>query len=357
VRKGSWLAGVWAVLLFGTGLPGWAGTSEKSPERWTRDRANAWYKKQPWLVGCNYIPSTAVNQLEMWQADTFDPRTIDRELGWADDLGFNTMRVFLHDLAWEGDPAGFRKRIGEYLAIAHRHHIRTTFVLFDDCWNQHPRPGKQPAPVPGVHNSGWVQSPGTAAVTDPKRWPRLQRYVKDVIGSFGKDSRVLLWDLYNEPGNNKLGERSLPLLEETFRWARAARPEQPLTVGLWFEDRKLNDFQLRASDVTTFHNYNPAENLRAQIRELKKLGRPVICTEYMARTRASRFETHLPIFKEEHVGCYNWGFISGKSQTIYPWGSPQGAPEPRVWFHDVLRADGTPFDPKEVALLKRLTGR
>ncbi len=289
----------------------------------------------------------------MWQADTFDPKTIDRELGWAEDLRMNTMRVFLHDLAWEQDPAGFKKRLGEFLDIAARHKIRPLLVLFDDCWNQHPKAGKQPAPRPGIHNSGWVQSPGTEAVLDPTKWPRLERYVKDILTSFGKDDRILAWDLYNEPGNNNLGARSLPFVAEVFRWAHAARTSQPVTIGVWFDNAKLNALQLEESDVITFHNYNKADSLREQIHALKKLGRPVICTEYMARTQGSRFITHLPVFKEEKVGCYNWGFVSGKTNTIYPWNSPGGGPEPALWFHDILRSDGSAFDSAEVNAIKR----
>jgi hypothetical protein len=331
--------------------------ADQSPDgRWLPDKANAWYARLPWLVGCNFIPSTAINQLEMWQADTFDPGTIDRELGWAHDLGFNTVRVFLHDLAWEADAPGFKKRVTRYLEIADKHKIRTLFVLFDDCWNQNPKIGKQPAPRPGVHNSGWVQSPSSKIVCDPKAWGKLERYVKDMVASFGNDARVFMWDLYNEPGNNNLGDKSLPLLKEAFGWARSAQPSQPLTAGVWFNNPKLNDYQLSASDVITFHNYNKADDLRNQIHRLKKLGRPVICTEYMARTQRSLFATHLPIFKVEKVGCYNWGLVSGKTQTVYPWGSPPGAPEPRLWFHDIFRADGTPFDRQEVVVIRKLTG-
>lgn len=348
------------VLLFGLVVT-WATSFEpmqagdKLPERWSPEKANAWYAKQPWLVGCNFIPSSAINQLEMWQADTFDAKTIDRELGWAAGIGFNTVRVFLHDLVWEADAPGLKKRIEQYLDIADRHKIRTMFVFFDDCWNKDPKIGKQPEPIPGAHNSGWMQSPGQAVVNNPKERARLERYVKDILGTFGTDERVLLWDLYNEPGNEKQGDKSLPFLKDVVRWARDAKPSQPLTVGVWFNNQKLNEFQLANSDVITFHNYDNAAHLRKEIGELKKHGRPLICTEYLARTHFSRFQTHLPIFKEEKVGCYNWGFVSGKSQTIYPWGSKKGTPEPKVWFHDVFRADGTPFDAKEVALIRKLT--
>jgi hypothetical protein len=328
----------------------------QEPERWTKDRANTWYEKQPWFVGCNFIPSTAINQLEMWQADTFDAKTIDRELGWAAGLGMSTVRVFLHDLAYDADPDGFKKRVTQFLNIAAKHKIRPLIVIFDDCWNQHPKIGKQPAPTPGVHNSGWVQSPSSKVVANPKDWARLEKYVKDIIGTFGKDQRVLFWDLYNEPGNNGLNEKSLPLVKAVFGWARSAKPEQPLSVGTWYPNKALNDFQLEASDIITFHNYNDAKNLETEIQRLKNLGRPVICTEYMARTRKSLFDTCLPVFKKEHVGCYNWGLVSGKTNTIFPWGSPKNAPEPKLWFHDIFRADGTPFDAKEVAAIKKLTG-
>jgi len=118
-------------------------------ERWSEKAANDWYRKQPWLVGSNYIPGTAINQLEMWQADSFDPATIDRELGWAEGIGMNTMRVFLHDLAWQQDAQGFLHRMDTFLAIAARHRIRPVFVLFDSCWDPAPTPGRQRAPVPG----------------------------------------------------------------------------------------------------------------------------------------------------------------------------------------------------------------
>lgn len=335
------------------GAAGCAGMNSGEYPRWSQERARAWHARQEWLVGCNFIPSTAINQLEMWQAETFDPATIDRELGWAAALGFNTVRVYLHDLAWEVDPRGFKTRIGQFVDMCTRYGVRPMFVIFDDCWNDHPQAGPQPVPVPGVHNSGWVRSPGSRCVSDPNCWPRLERYVKDVIGFFRRDERILMWDLYNEPGNSAMGNRSLPLLKATFRWVRDVRPQQPVTVGVWNQDLdELNALQLAASDVITFHNYSDADSLRAQIDRLREHERPIICTEYMARTNDSRFRTHLPVFREANVGCYSWGFVSGKTQTIYPWGSPEGAAEPEVWFHDILRQDGTPFDPGEVRFLR-----
>jgi hypothetical protein len=326
--------------------------------RWPADKAKAWYERQPWLVGCNFIPSTAVNQLEMWQADSFDAATIDRELKWAAGIGMNTVRVFLHDLVYDADPKAFKERLTKYLEIADSHKIRTMFVFFDDVWNPEPKLGKQPAPRPGVHNSRWMRSPGPKTVNDAKAWGRLERYVTDILTTFGKDKRVLMWDLYNEPGNEGQVNKSLPLLKQTVAWARAAKPEQPVSIGLWRYDKPfkdLNDYQLAASDVVTFHHYGPAKDLEKLIADLKKHGRPVICTEWMARTHNSNVATHLPIFHKERVACYNWGLVSGKTNTIFPWGSKEGTPEPKVWFHDLFRADGTPFDAKEIELFRKLT--
>jgi hypothetical protein len=329
--------------------------AEDAPQRWSAEKANAWYKTQPWLVGCNFIPSTAINQLEMWQADTFDTETIDRELGFAAKLGFNTARVYLHDLAWQADPEGFKKRIDKFLTIAQKHKIRPMFVLFDDCWNANPKIGKQPEPIPGVHNSGWLQSPGQAVVNDPTKWDRLEKYVADVVGTFRDDKRILMWDLYNEPGNSGQSEKSMPLLKKTFQWARAAKPSQPLSVGVWRNAKNFNEYQLATSDVITFHNYGGPEGLVRQIAELKKQGRPVICTEWLLRGKGD-VATFLPVFQKERVGCYNWGLVAGKIQTIFPWGSPKGAKEPPRWFHDLLKKDGTPHIAEEVELFRKLTG-
>jgi len=323
---------------------------------WTTEKANAWFKQQPWLVGCNFIPSTAINELEMWQAETFDKVTIDRELGWAQGLGMNMVRVFLHYIPWQTDAKGFKQRITDFLVIADHHHIKPMFVLFDDCWNDSPKPGKQPDPKTGIHNSGWVQCPGKAMHNDSTSWPQLGLYVKDIIGSFRNDKRILLWDLYNEPGNSNYALTTLPLLEKIFLAAWSVRPSQPLTAGIWFDNQALNQFQLENSDIISFHNYNKADDLEKQIIGLSKRGRPLICSEYMARTRGSKFETHLPVFKKYKVGAVNWGFVAGKTNTMYQWDTPvPDGSEPATWFHDIYRKDGTPFDPKEVAFIKSIT--
>ena len=325
---------------------------------WTAEKANAWYATHKWLTGANYIPASAINQLEMWQSSTFDPATIDKELGWAESIGFNTMRVFLHSLAWKQDPGGFKKRVDQFLAIADKHHIQPMFVFFDDCWNKEPKEGMQPAPKTGMHNSGWVQDPGQPASADSTNFPALEKYVKDVLGSFAHDKRILLWDLYNEPGNSGKGNTTLPFLSKIFEWARTVNPDQPVSAGLWAWDlEQLNVFQLTNSDVITYHNYEELPLHQRVISLLKASGKPLICTEYMARTRNSRFATILPMLKKENVAAINWGFVDGKTNTIYAWDTPLAdGSQPTEWFHDIFKKDGTPYREDEVNLIKKLNG-
>lgn len=366
----------WVALLSLCTACGDAGVGGGRPQ-WTPERAAAWYQAQPWLVGANFIPSTASNQLEMWQAATFDEATIDRELGWAASLGFNTARVFLHDLAWSQDPGGFLDRVDRFLAIAARHGIRPMLVLFDGVWDPFPRPGRQPEPRPGVHNSRWLQSPGAETLGEPSRHDELRPYVEAVIGRFRADPRVLVWDLFNEPDNPNpaYAEVELPadakardaeaLLRKTFAWARGAGPAQPLTAGVWVGDwsepealSPLNRLMLTESDVVTFHSYEPAPGVRARLAALRQYGRPILCTEYMARPVGSRFETILPVFAEERVGAYNWGLVSGRTQTTYSWLSwLRPDPPGSEWFHDILHPDGTPYREDEAALIRSLTSR
>ncbi|MDP4291936.1 MAG: cellulase family glycosylhydrolase [Bacteroidota bacterium] len=330
----------------------------KAAERWTAAKANAWYKQWGWLRGCDFIPSTAINQLEMWQADTFDSKTIDRELGWAESLGMNIMRVYLHHMAWEVDPKGFKSRMDQYLTIAHKHHIATLFVFFDDCWNPTYKAGKQPDPKPGVHNSGWVRDPGDLG-NDNSHYALFERYEKDILTRFGKDKRIVLWDLYNEPGNSNYGNKSMALLQKAFQWAREVNPSQPVSSGVWNKNLvDLNRFQLTHSDVITYHNYENEKSHKGTIDSLRKYGRPLLCTEYMARRNNSTFANIMPMLKAEHVAAINWGLVSGKTNTIYAWDTPiPDGSEPKLWFHDIFRKDGTPYKEDEVKLIRQLTGK
>jgi hypothetical protein len=351
--------------------------AQVSNQRWTTAKANDWYQRQPWLIGSNFLPATATNELEMWQAETFDPQEIDKELGWAEGLGMNTMRVFLHDLLWQQDSAGFKKRIDVFLGIASKHHIRPIFVLFDSCWDPVPKLGPQHPPIPGVHNSGWVQSPGSAALSDPTQEPRLRAYVQGVVGAFANDARILAWDVWNEPSNTNGGayvqvelkdkqKRVLELLPKVFGWARSVGPTQPLTAGLWEGDwsapEKLDAIgrvEFEQSDILSFHNYSWPEDFEQHVRWLESYHRPILCTEFMARSVGSTFDTILPIAREHHVAAINWGLVAGKSQTYLPWDSwekPYALQPPPVWFHDVFYGDGRPYREREAQIIRKLTG-
>jgi len=350
-------------------------------ERWSTERANAWYAEQPWLLGANYITSNAINQLEMFQADTFDLETIDRELGWArEKFAMNTMRVYLHDLLWQQDAAGLIQRIDQFLAIAAKHGIRPMLVLFDSCWDPDPVLGAQHRPIPGVHNSGWVQSPGRHQLLDHANEAHLRAYVEGVVGAFANDTRVLAWDVWNEPdnpgGGNYMGrqlpgeqERIAELLPKAFAWARAQRPIQPLTSGVWIgEDwspgsttlSAIQRVQLERSDVITFHDYRQPESFERRVAQLRGYGRPLICTEWLARGNGSNVDTILPIAQRERIGMVNWGFVDGASQTRFPWDSwerPYTLSEPRLWFHDLIHRDGAPYREREAELFRTLAER
>jgi len=346
--------------------------------RWTPAEADAWYSRQQWLVGANYTTSNAINQLEMFQAETFDPAAIDRELRWAhEQFGMNTMRVYLHDLLWQQDPQGLLKRIDTFLSIAEKNGIRPMLVLFDSCWDPDPVLGPQRRPIPGVHNSGWVQSPSRHMLVDRANDAHFQAYVEGVIGHFANDTRVLAWDLWNEPDNPGGGnymdkqlqgeqERIAELLPKIFDWARAKKPVQPLTSGVWIGDdwspgaaslTAIQRTQLEQSDVITFHNYEQPEAFVARIAQLRRYGRPLICTEWLARGAGSNVDTILPIARRENIGMINWGFVDGAIQTRFPWDSwqrPYTMEAPTVWFHDLLKADGTPYRAREAELFRRL---
>ncbi|MCL6712516.1 cellulase family glycosylhydrolase [Pseudomonas sp. R2.Fl] len=370
----KWLTPLLAILLAATAPMATAADGE----RWSPAEAKTWYEQQPWLVGANYTTSNAINQLEMFQAESFDPVAIDRELGWArEKFGMNTMRVYLHDLLWKQDQKGFLKRLDQFLAIAAKHGIRPMLVLFDSCWDPDPVLGAQHRPIPGVHNSGWVQSPGRHELVDPANDAHFRAYVQGVVGAFANDKRVLAWDLWNEPDNPGGGNymdkqldreqaRIGELLPKVFEWARAKKPIQPLTSGVWIGDdwspgaKSLNAIQrtqLEQSDVITFHNYEQPEAFEARVAQLRGYDRPLICTEWLARGNGSNVDTILPIARRENIGMINWGFVDGAIQTRFPWDSwqrPYTMQEPTLWFHDLLKADGTPYRAREAELFRKL---
>jgi len=344
--------------------------------KWSKDKALEWYEENNWIVGCNYLPSNAINQLEMFQVETFDIEINKKELLWAKNLGFNSVRVYLHDLLWNHSKI-FSKTLNEFLDICNDLDIKPILVLFDDCHRPFPKVGKQPKPVRGVHNSGWKQSPGMSLVheinenIEHPQISRLRKFVEEILFEFSDDERILMWDIYNEPGQFGIGDKSITLLELTWNWALNVRPSQPLTACLdGSVGKAVIECNTKNSDVITFHTYE-GEKLQETIDRLRVYERPLICTEYMAREFGSTFEFSMPIFKENKVGCFSWGLVAGKSQTHFGWSTildlkkkkemgdfledGEVIPEPEVWFHDILRADGTPFNEAEIRFIKDIT--
>lgn len=334
--------------------------------RWTAGRANEWYEDKEWPVGCDYIPAYAGNQLQMWDAATWNPEAVERELGWAEDLGFNSVRIFLHHKLWESDRNAFFSRIDEFLGIAERHGISTLMTLFTNGGSEDRYIGEDIQPVAGIHNSTWAQTPGRTIVNDPSKWSLVERYEKDVLKHFGRDRRIIAWCLYNEPEN--VPEcHTLPLLKKVFEWAREANPSQPVTATVitnpftrkvkYYERFPIISFVCENSDVISYHCYDPTEEHEAFLKMLEPFGRPVFCTEYMGRTRGCTFQSTLPLLKDHKVAAYSFGLVNGAMQCQYEWNPVTNgekvpfSEEPALWFHDILRRDGSPQYPEEAEWL------
>ena len=350
--------------------------------RWSEERAWDWKEENGWMVGTNFNPSTSINQLEFWQENTYDAETIERELEWSAELGMNLHRVYLHNLLWDQDSLGLLKRMENYLKIADSNDIKTLFVLLDDCWHPLPKLGKQPDPIPFVHNSQWVQAPGAYILGDSLRHIEVKNYIKGIVTHFADDQRVIGWDLYNEPGNLNAGVPgydefevkenkdiyTLSLLKKAFKWVREVNPSQPITTSVWKADGKdknwskldslsdLSRFTILNSDIISFHTYGNIDEMRLRINQLKKYNRPILCTEYLARGQGSTFQAMLPLLKEEQVSAINWGFVAGKTNTLFPWSSWEEEFDslPKIWHHDIFLPDKTPYDQNEIDFLKEI---
>ena len=320
--------------------------------RWTEERANEWQKKTGWLFGFNYVTSSAVNSTEMWQKETYDRETIKRELAIAGETGYNSCRVFLQYIVWENECDGLLETFEDFCEIAYAHGLSVMPILFDDCAfaGKEPYLGEQAPPVPGVHNSGWTPSPGISIADNAEMHQKLCEYVKSVIGSFKDSKNIVMWDLYNEPGNNNRAAKCLPLVENTFTWARDVNPSQPLTTGIWeFQEYDLKFAEL--SDIIIYHDYEALENSKKKIEMLKQqYNRPILCTEWLLRQVGNTFENHMPMFMSAISGAYNWGLILGKTQTNLHWGEKNANPE--IWQDDLYYSDGTPYSTAEINFIK-----
>jgi plasmid stabilization system protein ParE len=273
----------------------------------------------------------------------FDAATIDRELGFAEALGLNSIRVFVQYLVYEDDPAVLLERFAALLDLADAHGLSVMPVLFDDCWLPEPFLGEQaPEPRPDRHNPYWQSSPGRLRRGLEFR-PALRRYVEAFLAAFGRDPRIVAWDLYNEP---QTGDASVALLRDVFAWARATAPSQPLTA-CWYG--------ALLSDITSIHFYvsptRDPESARRTVEAARSFSRPVVATEALGRPNHGELHEILPFFAEHGIGWYVWELMIGADQTRYQW--PDSPPAPAdVVFQGLLWPDGTPYRDEEAELIE-----
>lgn len=331
--------------------------------QWSAEKARQWWNGQEWPVGCCFVPSYAINQFEMWQDDTFNLPILDKEFGICEDLGFNLVRIYLHEKLWFADAEGFKKKIDTVLGLADSHGLKVTFTFCTNGGEERDL-GPQPGPIPGVHGGGhWCCSPSTEMMNDPQQWPLFKKYLQDILRTFGNDDRILYWCLQNEPENIKKNRDPYKWMQAMYEWAWEVRPSQPLTSPVWIRpgykkaQTKLDmiTYVLGNSDIITFHCYYGPDELDTFISMLSRFGRPMICQEYLGRNLGSTFETCLPIMKREKIGALNWGLVEGKCKYRYPWGHKLEDGEPDVWFHSIFWEDYTPYSKTEVDLLRKMT--
>lgn len=336
-------------------------------ERWSEERANEWYAGKEWPVGCVFIPSYAGTPVEMWGAEYFQPEIVDHELGLAESLGFNTIRLFLCDIVWQNDPDGFMDRLEKTISLADKHGLSILMTFFTNGGTiKNPYLGPQPQPAPGIHNSTWMSSPGRDVVNNPEKWPVIEKYLKTVMNKYKDDDRILAWCLYNEPENTKTFN-TLPFLREVFKWAREVNPSQPLTAPMWCRPGTNNTnlpivaFVCENSDIISFHCYSNYTETALFVKYVLQFNRPVLCSEWMARTKGSDYYNILPLFKKNKIGSYSYGLVNGKQQCHLPWNQIVDGKkiphteEPPVWFHDLFHKDGTPWNPDEIRFIKSMT--
>ena len=328
--------------------------------RWDNRRTWLWYENIGIVKGVNYVPRNAVNSTEMWMEDSFDPEVIGEEIGWAQDAGYTTLRVQLQYAVWKEDPAGFLDRVNKFLELAEDHDLQVVPVLFDgrNFAQADPVVGPQPEPVPGAYNARWTPSPGESAVKDRSAWPDLERYVKDVIGTFKRDDRVVYWDLYNRAGDDELWETALPLMDQTFNWAREVDPQQPLAMAAWTRyESAMTTRMLERSDIITFQSFESAGQVEALLLLLARYDRPIICSDWLMRQRGNTFENLLPLFSVNHVGWFNQGLVNGKTQGWIQQEKFRSDTQPDLWQHDVFKPDGAAYDEEEIKLVQEFRFR
>ena len=350
-------------------------------KRWSKEKAWKWYNSHTWIRGCNYMSADCVNRVDQWQALHFEERmkTTEEELRLMRELGFNSVRLILEYVVWEKEHDSFLTRFERYISLLDKYGISAMIVLANDCmppktelWKM-PDIGEQAYDV-GYHGGRKHSQHGRHAGPAPHYYfdehESCEKYfemVNEIVTLYKNDPRILMWDLFNEPGNSQRSGITLPILKRMVEVVRKINPSQPLTIGAWCCDKNYefsmpeDVFAIENSDIITYHNYSTYEEHVRVIKHLKKFDRPLINTEWLARCTGNTVFENFPLFYLENIGCYNWGFVAGKYQTYEPYeahwqwyGEDKRAPiDFTKWFHDLYRPSLRPYDPRETELISK----
>ena len=351
-------------------------------EKWSKERAWEWYNNRPWIRGCNYMSASCANRVDQWQSLHFDKylKETEAELKLMRELGYNSVRLILEYVVWEKEHDVFLKNFERYISLCNSYGISCMIVLANDCmppktelWKM-PSIGEQSYDI-GYHGGRKHSQHGRHNAPAPHYYldenDSREKYfemVREIVSLYKDDARILMWDLFNEPGNSNRRGITMPNLKRMLDEVRKINPSQPLTIGAWWcgDDRCFNNeidqFALESSDIITYHNYGKYEEHIQVIKYLKGLGRPIMNTEWLARCTGNTVFENFPLFYLENIGCYNWGFVAGKYQTYEPYeGHWQWYNDDKhadidftKWFHDLYRPSHRPYDPRETELISRL---
>jgi len=359
-------------------------------EKWSKEKAWEWYNARPWITGCNFIPSNT-RRIELWQNynhEAIMPQ-VRKEVELAASLGFNSFRMGLPFFVWQHEHDGFMEKLEELLTLFDEFGITLMPIFFGDCLipkskYKDPVLGPQPEPVPGFFGGNPVTPFDAAPDKDEKTivednigwapfdeveiWPEIERFVKEIGSKYKDDHRIIIWNVWNEPGNSNRLSKSAPLMTKVFQWLRECDVTQPLTADVWGAGAdhpygwlnnpkiyaEIEDLAIELSDVISFHFYGDYSHLKQYIEFLKQYNMPLLNTEWLHRPFRSLIQTHLPVFKKEKIGSYFFGFVNGKSQFNYVWTFIKDLPDidTRLWMHDIFHSDFTPYDPEEIEVIK-----
>ena len=362
------------------------GKERKNMEKWSKEKAWEWYNSRPWMRGFNFVPSDCSGWVEMWQEYNHAEKveTIRRELALAKQIGFNVIRQFLAFDVWLYQRESFLKNVEEFLSIAAENDIGVLFVLISDGG----RPKKKPdfgeinagvfhgsfavnaRMIPGIFPCTDAPAPAPAApaappaplyspVDEPELAEKFYQYVDDLASRYAKDERVIVWNIWNEPGNSNRGTLSVPHMKKAFEIFRSYDPIQPLCTDVWRMPKsniltEEETIAIELSDIISYHDYGSLDHSVRVIEFLRQYGRPMLNTEWLHRIQYNNVATHLPLYYNNNIGIFNWGFVNGKFRGNEPWEGcwRRYAKGEKLdiykWQHDLLRPNYRPYDPEEI---------